>query len=194
MNIGIFGGSFNPIHNGHIALAKVLLRECCLQEVWFVVSPQNPFKVGEHLLDDEVRFQLAWKALKPYSQLIASDVELHLPKPSYTWRTLQELSLRYPNHHFTLLIGGDNWDSFPRWAHSDYLLSHYDIAVYPRTNGSVAATTPQNVKIVNAPLLNISSTDIRHRVAQGQSISGLVPKEIEQDVERLYCLSRNHNV
>lgn len=189
MNTGIFGGSFNPIHNGHIALAQFLLRECGLQEVWFVVSPQNPFKVGERLLDDELRLQLAQKALKPYSQLIASGVEMHLPKPSYTWRTLQELSSLYPNRRFTLLIGGDNWDSFPRWAHSDYLLSHYDIAVYPRANGSIAATTPQNVKIVNAPLLNISSTDIRRRVAKGQSISGLVPKEIEQDVERLYSPS-----
>lgn len=186
MNTGIFGGSFNPIHNGHIALANALLKECGLGEVWFIVSPQNPFKVGEHLLDDELRLRLTRKALQPYPQLVASDVELHLPKPSYTWRTMQELSTRYPDRRFTLLIGGDNWDAFPRWVRADYLLSHYDIAVYPRANDTAIAPTPENVRIVNAPLLNISSTEIRRRVAEGQSISGLVPKEIEHDVVKLY--------
>lgn len=186
MNTGIFGGSFNPIHNGHIALANALLEECRLGEVWFVVSPQNPFKVGERLLDDELRLELARKALRPYPRLVASDVELHLPKPSYTWRTMQKLSERWPDRHFTLLIGGDNWDAFHRWARADYLLSHYDIAVYPRGNGPIATPTPGNVRIVYAPLLNISSTDIRRRVAEGRSISGLVPKEIEPDVVRLY--------
>lgn len=187
MNTGIFGGSFNPIHNGHIALAEALLTQCGLDEVWFMVSPQNPFKTGEHLLDDESRLRLTRKALEPYPRFKAIDVEFHMPKPSYTWRTLQELSTKHPERKFTLLIGGDNWDAFGRWARPDFILSHYDIAVYPRANGTTSTgNTPPNVKIVNAPLLDISSTDIRNRAAKGLSISGLVPENIESDVERLY--------
>ena len=108
--VGIFGGSFNPIHTGHIALAKSLCEKAGLDEVWFMVSPQNPFKqAATDLLDDSLRFELVEKALKGESQLKACNYEFHLPKPSYTWHTLQALSKDYPDIAFTLLIGGDNW-------------------------------------------------------------------------------------
>ena len=115
MNIGLFGGSFNPIHNGHVRLAKSLLQEAALDEVWFLVSPQNPFKQDQQLLDDDKRLQLVRLALKEEPQLMASDFEFHLPKPSYTWNTLQALEQEYPERKFTLLIGGDNWEAFDKW-------------------------------------------------------------------------------
>jgi nicotinate-nucleotide adenylyltransferase len=174
---GIFGGSFNPIHNGHIALAKQLLTSAGLDEVWLMVSPQNPLKHEDSLLDDRLRLDMAQRALVGIDGVKASDYELHLPKPSYTWTTLQSLSRDYPNRRFTLLLGGDNWARFERWWHWKDILRHYDVVVYPRDN---------HPGTIQAELLPLSSTDIRQRVLCGESISGMVPKEIEQLVIRNY--------
>lgn len=187
MKSGIFGGSFNPIHCGHIALAEAFLRQCGLDEVLFVVSPQNPFKVDEKLLNDDLRLDMTRKALQAYPHFHVSDVEFSLPKPSFTWRTLDALSRLRPQSELTLLIGGDNWQAFDRWGRHDYILSHYRIAVYPRLGSTVdVREMPSSVSIIDAPLLEVSSTEIRKRVKVGLSISGLVPEEIEADVLRLY--------
>ena len=184
--VGIFGGSFNPIHTGHIALAKSLCEKAGLDEVWFMVSPQNPFKqAATDLLDDSLRFELVEKALKGESQLKACNYEFHLPKPSYTWHTLQALSKDYPDIDFTLLIGGDNWAAFDKWFHHDDILAHYPIVVYPRQGASIGAV-PQGVTIVETPLLNISSTEIRQAILQGKSIHGMVPEAIEDLACRYY--------
>lgn len=186
---GIYGGSFNPIHNGHIALAKAFLRQAALDEVWFVVSPQNPFKVNDHLLDDRWRLRLTEEALQGETNLIASDYEFHLSKPSYMWHTLQHMSHDYPDREFTLLIGGDNWTTFRRWYHADDILSHYSLAVYPRKDNSIdAATLPSNVQLIQAELLDISSTEIRQRIASRQDISQLVPPRVAELItsHRLY--------
>ena len=133
--IGIYGGSFNPIHKGHIALAKQILRKAKLDEVWFMVSPLNPFKVADaDLLDDHLRLQMAQKALEKESGLHACDYEFHLPRPSYTWDTLQALHHDYPDDEFVLIIGADNWLKFDRWYHSADLLKNYRIVVYAREN------------------------------------------------------------
>ena len=186
-SVGIFGGSFNPIHNGHIALAKAFLEKENLNEVWFLVSPQNPFKVNQQLLADHLRLELVRKAIADNPHFRASDYEFQLPKPSYTWNTLQHLSHEYPTHRFTLLVGGDNWAAFDRWYHAEDILSNYKIVVYPRRGQEIdKSTLPTNVSLLQTPLIDVSSTDVRQRVEQGEDISKLVPEEILNDIQRLY--------
>lgn len=162
---GIFGGSFNPIHNGHISLAQQLKEREGLDEVWLMVSPQNPLKHADDLLDDEARLEMARKALEGVEGIIASDYEMHLPKPSYTWNTLQALSRDYPEREFVLMIGGDNWQLFDKWYHADDIKKNYQIVVYTRTPG-------------DAGFIDISSTEIRQRIRNGRSIRKLVPPAV----------------
>ena len=177
--VGIFGGSFNPIHTGHIALAKSLCQQAGLDEVWLMVSPMNPFKKeATDLLTDKLRLEMAEQAIADEPKLKACDYEFHMPKPSYTWHTLQALSQDFPHVGFTLLIGGDNWVSFDKWFHHEDILSHYPIVVYPR-KGCNIGKVPSGVTIVETPLLNISSTEIRQRIKEGKSIHGMVPDCIE---------------
>ena len=177
LKTGIFGGSFNPIHNGHIALAKAALEQCGLDEVWLMVSPQNPLKMQTDLLADDLRYEMAQKALEGVEGVVASDYEFGLPKPSYTWNTLQQLSKEEPNRQFTLIIGGDNWAHFERWRRWKDILRHYQIAVYPRN---------QYIGTFDAPLIDVSSTEIRQRIAQGESVQGMVPDGIISLVKKYY--------
>ena len=184
---GIYGGSFNPIHNGHIALARHLLQEAELDEIWFVVSPQNPFKVQQQLLADDKRLLLVRKALAPYPQLVASDFEFSLPRPSYMWHTLQSMSAQWPDRELHLIIGADNWLCFDRWYHADDIRSTYPIIIYPRQGYDIVSSAlPQGVRLVNTPLYNVSSTEIRADVAAGRDISGKVPSTILSEVEKEY--------
>ena len=186
MNIGLFGGSFNPIHNGHVWLAEALLRETGLDEVWFMVSPQNPLKQNHQLLDDHQRYRLVQLALKDHPRLKASDYEFHLPKPSYTWNTLQSLKKDFPQHRFTLLIGGDNWELFNQWYRYEDLLREYPIVVYPRKDAvpSFRPADMSNVSFVKVPLIDISSTMIRERLHQGKSVRGLVSTPVATVIEQ----------
>ncbi|SFW14186.1 nicotinate-nucleotide adenylyltransferase [Prevotellaceae bacterium HUN156] len=177
MKTGIFGGSFNPIHNGHIALAKAALEQCGLDEVWLMVSPQNPLKQETDLLADNLRYEMVQQALQGVDGIVASDYEFHLPKPSYTWNTLQHLSKDYPNRQFTLIIGGDNWAHFERWCRWKDILRHYNVAVYPRD---------QYIGTFDAPLLDVSSTEIRQRIASGEGIQGMVPDSIISIANKYY--------
>lgn len=184
---GIFGGSFNPIHNGHIQLARQLREAAGLDEVWLMVSPQNPLKEQVGLLADDLRLQMARQALADEPFIEVSDYEFHLPRPSYTWNTLQALKDDFPDREFALLIGGDNWERFPRWYRADDIVSNYQIIVYPRRGSDInLKSLPPTVSVVEAELLDISSTDIRRRVRRGQPITGMVPDGIVQAVEKLY--------
>lgn len=184
---GIYGGSFNPIHNGHIALARHLLHEAELDEIWFVVSPQNPFKVQQQLLADDKRLRLVRQALAPYPQLVASDFEFSLPRPSYMWHTLQGMSAQWPDRELHLIIGADNWLCFDRWYHADDIRRTYPIIIYPRQGYNITpADLPQGVRLVNTPLYNVSSTEIRADIAAGRDISGKVPSTILSEVEKEY--------
>jgi len=186
---GLFGGSFNPIHNGHVQLARHLLVAARLEEVWFMVSPQNPLKRQTDLLDDGKRLELVALALDGEPQMEACDYEFGLPRPSYTWNTLQHLAHDYPDREFTLLVGGDNWANFSRWHRAEDIVSNYDIVVYPRHGSPInLAAMPPTVTVVDTPLINISSTEVRRRLHRKESISGLVPLAVERKIseEGLY--------
>lgn len=173
---GIFGGSFNPIHNGHVSLARQLKEKAGLDEVWLMVSPQNPLKQDSDLVDDEKRMQMVRLALEGEESLIASDYELHLPKPSYTWNTLQALSKDYPEREFVLMIGGDNWALFDRWYHAEDIKQNYQIVVYPRKGAEGG--------IEGLELINISSTEIRQRIKEGKGIRRMVPKAVADYIRK----------
>jgi len=199
-SIGLFGGSFNPIHCGHIALSREILRQAGLDEIWLMVSPQNPLKQQAGLLADDARLRLARKALRGVRGIKASDFEFRLPRPSYTWNTLEALRAAYPDHVFSLIIGDDNWDCFDRWYRADDIRAQYAVIVYPREEQGSEAGKPLQVWRQTAdgtrglmplsahpsPLFHVSSTEVRERVRRGESIEGLVPHCIADDVKRLY--------
>lgn len=185
---GIYGGSFNPIHLGHVCLAKALAESGLVDEMWLVVSPQNPFKVDEHLLDDEKRLYLARLAVADVPSVEVCDREFYLPRPSYMFNTLRALSREHPDREFVLVIGADNWERFPKWYRSQDILSTFRVIIYPRP-GYVCKEVPQGVTIVDTPLFDISSTEIRHRIAfdsdyDGEGLYPSVWEEIKR--ERLY--------
>ena len=179
MNIGIFGGSFNPIHIGHLALANYLCEYGEVDEVWFLVSPHNPLKERGDLWPDELRLQLVQKAIDGYGKFRASDFEFHLPRPSYMVNTLRALRESYPEHEFTLIIGSDNWEVFPCWYKHDELLAENHLIVYPRPNYHVSSDSlPQNVSLVETPLMEISSTFIRKSLDAGKEIRYFLPEKV----------------
>lgn len=186
-HIGIFGGSFNPIHLGHTALAQQIRTVASLDEVWLMVSPQNPLKPVSTLLSDQLRYQMARLALHGEEGIRAVSYELHLPKPSYTWNTLMYLNSLFPTYRFSLIIGADNWHSFNRWRKADDIISNYSILVYPRQGFEVDTNSlPQTVRVLQMPLYNISSTMVRSRVQQGDDLSDLVSPAILPLVRKLY--------
>lgn len=186
---GLFGGSFNPIHNGHIRLARHLLVAAKLDEVWFMVSPQNPLKKQRDLLDDGKRLELVRMALAEEPRMEACDYEFRLPRPSYTWNTLQHLASDYPDRVFTLLVGGDNWANFAKWRNAGDILNNYSIVVCPRSGSPIdKESLPPTVTVVDTPLIDISSTEVRRRLRASETIEGLVPRSVERRIaeERLY--------
>ena len=170
-------------------MARSVVQQHLADEVWLLVSPQNPLKQQMGLLPEQQRLNLVRKALEHEHGVEVSDFEFHLPRPSYTWNTLQALSAAYPDVEFSLLIGADNWLLFNRWAHPDDILANYRLLVYPREECVVnEASLPIGVSLIEAPLFPLSSTDIRNLVREGKSIHGFVPAVIEQDVQRLYAV------
>ena len=200
MKIGIFGGTFNPIHLGHTALASYICNLGLVDEVWLMVSPQNPFKQDHQLLDEAVRLRLATLAVRDFPRLRASDFEFHLPRPSYTYVTLRELSRAYPDDAFSLIIGADNWDAFPKWRNADDILAHYPIIVYPRetspnpNNPNPSPLTPNPTFLPSAPLYPISSTAIRTAIAAGDDVSPWLDPAVLDEIRRLHLYQPNPSI
>lgn len=184
MNIGLFFGSFNPIHTGHLILAQTALNLTDLDYVWLVVSPQNPFKEKKNLLPEYDRMRMAELALEGNDRILASNVEFSLPKPSYTIDTLLHLSERYRSYRFSLIMGQDNLQHFHKWKNHAAILEYHHLYVYPRVDAEPSAyDTHPHVHPFEVPLLNISATYIRKTVQAGGSVRYLVPDPVFEYIE-----------
>jgi nicotinate-nucleotide adenylyltransferase len=191
MKVGLYFGSFNPIHHGHLLIASYVLQHTALQQIWFVVSPQNPLKPAASLLNEYHRLYLVQLAIEGETRLRASDIEFKLPKPSYTIDTLTYLQEKYPNHEFSIIMGSDSFQNLPKWKSADYLLGHYSIYVYKRPGNEVLPAYPgaKDIHELDAPLLPISSTYVRNIIKDRKSIRYLVPEAVRMEIERNHYYS-----
>jgi len=179
MKIVIYSGSFNPIHNGHLSIARSVIDKAGIDELWFLVSPRNPLKEAADLWPEEERLQMVKLAIENETFMKASDYEFHLPRPLYTINTLKSLKSDFPQHDFVLLLGGDNLTIINRWYHFDEIVEKFGLIVYPRPGYSIEEfKNKPNVQIIEAPLLDISATDVRNRILNNEPIGGLVPPKV----------------
>lgn len=185
--IGLFFGSFNPIHIGHMAIANYFVEFTDLDQLWFVVSPQNPLKPRGSLLADYHRLQLVDEAIGNSPLFRSSKIEFELPKPSYTIDTLTYLSDKYPDNKFILLIGADNLQSFHKWKNYQVILDEYEIMVYPRPGYPKDYPHLQgNIRIIDAPLMEISSSFIREAIHQGKDVGFFMPKAVSDYIQEMH--------
>jgi nicotinate-nucleotide adenylyltransferase len=185
MKVGLFFGSFNPVHTGHLLIANYFVQFAGFDKIWFVVSPQNPFKVNGELLDEKLRLFMLQLAIGNDSRFEAKDIEFSLERPSYTVNTLAHLRMEYPMYEFCPIIGGDNLQSFHLWKDFTEILTHHEIYVYRRTgyHENPLLANHKRIKIFEVPLLNISSTYIREMIQAGKSIRYLVPDQVSAYIE-----------
>ncbi|MEO8859833.1 MAG: nicotinate (nicotinamide) nucleotide adenylyltransferase [Ginsengibacter sp.] len=184
MKIGLYFGSFNPVHVGHLIIASHISANTTLGQIWFVISPQNPLKKKGSLLNENHRKHLIDLALEGEKKLKTSNVEFKLPKPSYTIDTLTYLSEKYPQHQFSIIMGSDSFCNIKRWKNFEILLKNFEIYIYERPGFKVDIKEYQNIKLLNAPLLEISSTRIRELIHLKKSIRFLVPDVVKDEIER----------
>lgn len=183
MNIGLYFGSFNPIHVGHLIIANFILNETDLKKVWFVVSPQNPLKSNNSLLNEYDRLQLARLSTEFDNRISVSDIEFNLPKPSYTINTLTYLREKYPSHNFTIIMGSDSFKNLNKWKNYEKIVKDYSIYIFKREGFEIENTVQASIKVIDAPLLQISATHIRRLIKEGKSIRYLVPENVREEIE-----------
>lgn len=185
MHIGLFFGSFNPIHVGHLILANYMLEFTPMEELWFVVSPQNPFKEKNSLLDQNQRLYLVNLAIEDYPRMRASNIEFSLPQPSYTIHTLVNLREKYPQHTFSLILGQDNLKHFAKWKNYEEILKHYTLYVYPRPKAEASEFDRHpSVHMTEAPVIEVSSTFIRQAIKDKKDLRYFLPSRVWEEVER----------
>lgn len=182
MQIGLYFGSFNPVHTGHLIIANHILNDTDLEKVWFVISPQNPFKKTSNLLNEYHRLHLVRLATEDDIRIRVSDIEFGLPKPSYTVDTLTYLREKYPEHKFCLIMGSDSFQNFHKWKNHQTISGNYPIYVYQRPGFEITNPLTADLKIVNAPLLQISATQIRELIKKGKSIRYMVPDKVLEEI------------
>lgn len=189
MKIGLFFGTFNPIHIGHMIIANHIAEYSDLQEVWFVVTPLNPLKDKKSLLADHHRLFMVQTALESYHKLKVSDIEFKLPQPNYTVHTLAHLSEKYPQHEFCLLMGSDNLFSFHKWKNYEFILENYPIYVYPRIteqeNQSFRLSEHQHITHIKAPIIELSATLIRSMIKEKKEVRPLLPNKVWEYIDRM---------
>jgi nicotinate-nucleotide adenylyltransferase len=180
MKVGLFFGSFNPIHIGHLIIANYIIENSNLTSIWFVVTPQNPFKNRSTLLKDHHRLEMVNLAIEKYPKFKSSSIEFILPKPSYTIDTLVVLKEKYPSYEFALLMGEDNLNSFHKWKNYDQILKYHSLIVYPRIDGIQKETviTHPHIHKISAPIIEISSTLIRTMIKEHKSVRPMLPPEV----------------
>jgi len=188
MKIGLYFGSFNPIHVGHLIIANQLVENSDLDQVWFVVTPHNPFKKKSSLLDNYQRLELVHLATKDYDKLQPCDIEFNLPQPNYTVNTLQQLTEKHSNHHFSIIMGEDNLKSFHKWKNFQAILDDYHIYVYPRiSEGNIESKFTNHPKItrVDAPIIELSSTQIRNGIKAGKNIKPMLSEAVWKHIDEM---------
>lgn len=183
MKIGLYFGSFNPIHTGHLIIASHVINQTDLQQVWLIVSPQNPFKQEGGLLNEYHRLHLAQLAIEDDSRFRVSDIEFKLPRPSYTVDTMVYLQEKYPQHEFTIIMGSDSFQNLPKWKNAELLVRNYAFIVYNRPGSTITNKHGATISILDAPLLTISATHIRNTIQDGKSIRYLVPEKVRVYIE-----------
>ena len=184
--IGLFFGSFNPIHIGHLILANYIVEHTDLDELWFVVSPQNPLKSKKSLFHDHDRYDMVEMAIKNYPKMRVSDIEFSMPKPSYTIDSLTYLRERYPEYTFGLIMGEDNLVSLPKWKNYETLIKNHQIIVYPRflvQDTDKEVITHENICKINAPIIELSATEIRKMIREKKNVRPMLPPEVFEHID-----------
>ena len=187
MKIGIFGGSFDPIHTGHAIIAQHIISSGMVDRLWFMVSPVNPLKEGKvRQVADTDRLRMVEMVSRPMEGVETSAFEFTMPRPSYTIDTLNALQAKFPNDEFYLVTGGDNWQIFNKWRNSEEILAKYHLLIYPRLGYelNIPDSLKDRVTLVDAPIIELSSTEIRDRLANGLSVRYYVPDEVHDFIER----------
>lgn len=183
MNVGLYFGSFNPVHNGHLIIANHLVQEKKVDELWFIVSPQNPFKTGQQLLNHHQRYFFITKAIEGEKGLRASTIEFGLPKPSYTIDTIVMLQEKYPEHRFSIVLGSDGFQNLEKWKNFETLTQRVSFWVYPRPGFDVRPIVGVSYEVVDGPQLYISSTLLRNKLKEGKSVRYWVPDGVWEELQ-----------
>ncbi len=187
-NIGLYFGTFNPIHIGHLIIANHMVENSDLDAIWMVVTPHNPFKKKSSLLDNHHRLEMVFKATEDYDKISPSDIEFKLPQPNYTVHTLAHISDKYPDYNFSLIMGEDNLKSLHKWKNYEVILQEHQVYVYPRISEEKVETQFDNhpkINRVNAPIVEISSTMIRNAIKENKNIKPLLTAEVWQYIDEM---------
>lgn len=192
MKIGLYFGSFNPVHVAHLIIANHILNETDIKKVWFVVSPQNPFKTESGLLNEYHRLHLVRLATEDDNRIKASDIEFGLPKPSYTTSTLTYLAEKYPEHEFCIIMGSDSFQNLHKWKNYEVIVKNYTVFVYRRPGFEIENHTGVKLQILEAPLLQLSATQLRKYIQEGKSVRYMLPDKVLEEIEKGGYYKKEH--